>query len=95
MGLSVALCALLVNAIVGENGYLAVLRVRAVQSELEASVAALRHENQRLLQESRRLTTDPAALEETARRSLGVIRPGETLVIVRDATPADPPPAAK
>jgi len=87
VGLSVALTILLVNALVGENGYLATVRVRAEQAQLEAVVANLRIENQRLQRDRERLLSDPTALEETARRSLGLIKPGETLVIVRDAVP--------
>ena len=50
----------------------------------------MRAENARLQQEADRLKTDPAALEEAARRELGLIRPGETLVIIKDARPAAP-----
>ena len=32
-----------------------------------------------------RLKNDPTAIEEEARKNLGLIRPGETLVIVKDA----------
>jgi cell division protein FtsB len=89
IGLSVALCALLVNSIVGENGYLATVRYRAEEAELARAVARLRRENQSLQEQRRRLAEDPAALEEAARRSLGFIRPGETLLIVRPL-PSDP-----
>jgi len=96
LGLSFALCVLAVNAIVGDNGYLATVRYRAEQAGLAAAVARLRFENQHLQQERQRLTKDPAALEEAARRSLGLIRPGETLLIVRPATPpASVPPASR
>ncbi|MCC7007512.1 MAG: septum formation initiator family protein [Acidobacteria bacterium] len=88
-GLAVALCTLLVNAIVGDNGYLAAVRLRAEEAELAAAVAGLRRENHRLQADAQRLRTDPAALEETARAELGLLRPGETLVVIRDAAPAD------
>jgi cell division protein FtsB len=88
LGLSLALCALLVNSIVGENGYLATVRYRAERAELATVVARLRRENQALQAEGRRLVEDPAALEAEARGSLGLIRPGETLLIVRSALPA-------
>ena len=87
IGLSLALTALLVNSIVGENGYLANVRHRAEQAQLEAVVGRLRLENQRLQQERRRLVEDPSALEETARAKLGLIRPGETLLIVQPLAP--------
>lgn len=79
---------LMVNAVVGENGYLAALRARREQDSMAANVARLRMENQQLQEQARRLKTDPVAQEEAARRQLGLIRPGETLVILRDAKPA-------
>jgi cell division protein FtsB len=88
IGLSVALGALLVNAVVGDNGYLAARRMRHEYEAARAEVIRVRIENQRLQQEGRRLETDPAAVEETARRELGFVRPGETLIVIRDATPA-------
>jgi len=79
---------LLINAFVGENGYLATVRARQEQEAAAAKVARLRAENQQLKEQARRLKYDPIALEEAARRQLGLIRAGETLVIVRDAQPA-------
>jgi cell division protein FtsB len=79
---------LLINALVGENGYLASVRARQEQEAAAARVAQLRAENQQLKDQARRLKADPIAQEEAARRQLGLIRPGETLVIVRDAQPA-------
>jgi cell division protein FtsB len=78
------MCMLLVNAVVGENGYLATLAVRREEAALLARRARLRMENQELQQAARRLTSDPSALEETARRELGLLRPGETLLVIRD-----------
>lgn len=84
---------LMVNALVGEHGYLATLRAghdyRALRQDLENR----RAENQELLQQIRRIRTDPAALEEAAREKLGLIKPGETLYILKDRVPADAPPA--
>ena len=77
--------ALMVNAVVGENGYLASLRARHQYAALSAEVTKLRLENQQLKDQARRLKDDPAAVEEAARRDLGLIRPGETLVVVRDS----------
>lgn len=74
---------LMTHALLGENGYFATLRAQRQHAEVEAALTRLRMENQRLQEESRRLREDPAALEEAARRDLGLIRPGETLVVVR------------
>jgi cell division protein FtsB len=84
---------LLVNSIVGDNGYLATVRYRADEAALLAAVAQLREENRSLQEQRKRLTEDPAALDEEARRSLGLIKPGETLLIVRPAVPPASVPA--
>ena len=85
---------LVVNAVVGENGYLATLRARQEYDSVTTALTRLQNENQRLREESDRLRTDLNALEEAARRELGLLRPGETLVIVKDAKPSDPRPDA-
>ena len=87
-----ALGFLLVNAVVGENGYLATLAARREHAALVEKVTRLRVANQDLQQQSRRLVDDPTALEEAARRQLGLIKPGETLLVIRDTTPASPAP---
>jgi cell division protein FtsB len=77
--------ALMTHALLGENGYFATLRAEREHAELQAALTRIRVENQRLREEARRLREDPAALEEAARRDLGLLRPGETLVVVRKA----------
>jgi cell division protein FtsB len=77
----------MVNAIIGDRGLLDTLRARRQYDDLSASIARLRHENARLREEARRLKEDPDAIEELARRELGLIKPGETLFIVRDRPP--------
>lgn len=81
---------LLVNAIVGENGYLATLRLKRTEAEMTATLAHVRLENRRLQDERQRLESDPQTLEQVIREELGYIRPGETTVIVHE-TPAIPP----
>ena len=79
---------IVVDALVGDQGLLAMLRARRQAEELAATIAKQRAENARLREEVRRLTEDPAAIEEVARRELGLIRPGEKLFIVKDVKPA-------
>jgi cell division protein FtsB len=79
---------LIVNAVIGENGYLATLRARRQLEVLASEVAKLEADNEQLRELGNRLKDDPAALEDAARRELGLVRPGETLVIVRDGKPA-------
>ena len=73
---------LLPNAIVGDNGLVALRRLRAETAALQAEVDGLRDERARLVDEAQRLREDPATIEEVARRELGLVRPGERVVLV-------------
>jgi len=75
---------LLIDAFVGDKGLLAMMEAREQYRLLEQSLAEARAENARLREQARRLREDPAAIEEIARRELGLIRPGEKLFIIRD-----------
>jgi cell division protein FtsB len=81
---------IVVDGLVGERGLLAILRARQEYDQVAASIAKQRAENARLRDEARRLRDDPAAIEEVARRELGLIRPGERLFIIKDIPAAKP-----
>jgi cell division protein FtsB len=85
---------IIVDTLVGDRGLLAMLRARKSYDELTAAVARQRAENAHLREEARRLREDPAAIEEIARRDLGLIRPGEKVFIVKDIAPPAPLPPA-
>ena len=74
-----------IDALVGEKGLLQTFRAKREHARLVGSINALRHDNARLRDHARRLREDPATIEEVARRELGLVKPGEILVIVRDA----------
>jgi cell division protein FtsB len=78
---------IIVDALVGDQGLLVMRRARLRHAALEAATLKLRAENARLREEVRRLTEDPAAIEEVARRELGLIRPGEKVFIIKDLRP--------
>lgn len=78
---------LLVDAIIGEKGLLSLLKARRDFKAVEQSLQQARRENAELRDEARRLREDPTAIEELARRELGLIKPGEKLFIIRDAQP--------
>ena len=82
-------CVLLIDALVGDKGLLAMMQARALYRELEQSLSDARAENERLREEARRLREDPGAIEEIARGELGLIKPGEKLVIVKEVPPRD------
>ena len=78
---------IVVDGLVGDRGLVAMLRARQEGDRLSAAIAVQRAENARLRDEARRLRDDPAAIEEIARRELGLIKPGERVFIVKDITP--------
>ena len=80
-------CVLVVDALVGEKGLIAMMKARQEYRALETSLAEARAENARLREEARRLREDPAAIEDIARRELGLMKPGEKLFIIRDVRP--------
>ena len=82
---------IIVDGLVGDRGLLAMLRARHEYDDLAASIARQRAENVRLRDTARRLREDPTAIEEIARRELGLIKPGERVFIVKDVPPTKPP----
>jgi len=74
-----------IDSVVGDKGLLQTFRARREYDQVVASINQLRQENARMRQRVRRLLEDPAAIEEAARRNLGLVKPGEVLVIIRDA----------
>ena len=80
-------CVLVVDALVGDQGLVATMRARKQYDRLAGDLARLRSENAALREETRRLREDPAAIEEIARRELGLMSPGEKLFIIRDIDP--------
>lgn len=80
-------CVLVVDAIVGEKGLMAMMKAREQYRALEASLGRVRAENTRLREDARRLREDPEAIEDIARRELGLIKPGEKLFIIKDVRP--------
>ena len=83
-GLVFVTLVIVVDAIAGEKGLLALLQARREYAALERSLERAREENAGLRDMARRLREDPAAIEEQARRELGLIKPGEVLFIVKD-----------
>jgi cell division protein FtsB len=82
---------IIVDGLVGDRGLLAMLRARQEYDQLAASIARQRAENAKLRDQARRLREDPSAIEEIARRELGLIKPGERVFIVKDVPPSKAP----
>lgn len=82
---------IVVDALVGDRGLLAMLRARHEYDQLASVIDRERAENAQLRDEARRLRDDPSAIEEVARRELGLIKPGEKVFIIKTLPPAQPP----
>ena len=77
---------LVANAVVGERGLIALLRANTAHARLQQIIDTLRTDNGRLHRYAEALTDEPRFIEELARRELGMISPGEQLIVVRTTT---------
>jgi cell division protein FtsB len=89
-GLLAGSAILVVDALVGEGGYLAKLRGHNEQAALQAQLDQVKDENVRLRDLAYRLREDRNTIETTARHDLQLLAPGEIMVEVR----GEKPPAA-
>lgn len=81
---------LVIDGVAGDRGWLANRRAAARYRAEEQALEEARVRNAELRERVRRLRAkDPAAIEEVARRQLGLMKPGEKLFIVRDQVRAD------
>jgi len=75
---------LLLDGLLGERGLARTIRARQELRMASDGLDQLKRENAALRDEVRRLQEDPATLEAVARRELGLVRPGEILVVLKD-----------
>jgi cell division protein FtsB len=76
-----------VDALVGEQGFVAIRQARRQHDHLVAAIAHKQAENAALAEQVQRLQHDPGTIEELARKDLGFISPGEKVFIVKDLPP--------
>lgn len=88
-------CVLVVDALVGDKGVLQMLKKHQEYRALEQDLSNARAQNEQLREQARRLQEDPGTIEDLARRELGLIKPGEKMFIIKDATPAASRPDEK
>ena len=74
----------MLNALFGDRGLLELLRARQEIESLDREIATLRAQNQGLLGEIRDLKTSPLAVERLARENLGLVKPGEIVLLIRE-----------
>ena len=78
---------LIMNTLAGNNGLFDLLSTKNNHAVLLADLSRLRAENDSLRQTAKRLQEDPRAIEEIARDELGLIKPGERLLIFTNDHP--------
>jgi cell division protein FtsB len=78
-------CVILLDSLFGDRGLAQTMRARRDYQRAVVELGRLRNQNATLRDEIRRLEADPAAIEAVARQELGLLRPGEILVLVKDA----------
>ena len=78
---------LIVNALVGDSGYLATLSGKGEQDRTTRELALTRQKNLALQEKIERLKHDPAAVEDAAREKLNMIKPGEVMVVIKEPPP--------
>ncbi len=80
----------MVDGLFGQRGVIENLRLADRNGAMAARVALLKAENIALEEHARRLKHDPAAIEDLARRDLGLLTDGELVVILRDVAAPTP-----
>jgi len=75
---------LLVNGLFGERGLTDTIRARRAFAAAARELDQLKRDNDALRDKARRLRNDPATIESVARGELGLMRPGEILVTIKD-----------
>jgi cell division protein FtsB len=75
---------LLVNGLFGERGLMDTIRARRAAATAARDLDQLKRDNAALRDRASRLRNDPATIESVAREELGLMRPGEILVTIKD-----------
>ena len=88
LGLACLLLIMIVTALFGKKGVMALRRSRRELAARTERIQALEAERARLEAEIKRLEEDPRAVEKPAREKLGLAAPGEKIVV-------DPAPPVK
>lgn len=86
LGIACLFLIMIVTSLFGKKGVLDLRRARRNLAAFETRVRVLEAEKVRLEAEIDRLEKDPRAVEKPAREKLGLVEPGEKVVV----TPAPP-----
>ncbi len=75
------------KVIYGPNGMIVYKAKRAEYERLQQDIAEQNQRHEELEKRVRALQTDPKAIEKEARERLGYVKPGETVLVQRQARP--------
>jgi cell division protein FtsB len=91
LALFIILASSILNALFGDRGFIEMLKARQQLQALEHEIRDTKVENQRLLEEIRALKTSPLAIERLAREKLGLVKPGEVILLIEKTEDRDRP----
>lgn len=76
---------MVVTAVFGKKGVMDIHQLRVELAGLESEVQKLKQDKAALESEIRLLKKDPMAVEKAARKELGLIKPGEKVIVIPKA----------
>jgi cell division protein FtsB len=79
--------ATVLNSLFGERGILGLRKAQEEHAKLLREVSTLEADNARLSAQIRALRSDPLVVERLARETLGMVRPGEIVLTIRQPEP--------
>lgn len=82
LALFLILASSILNALFGDRGFIEMLKARQQLQTLEQEIVATKVQNQHLLEEIHALKTSPLAIERLAREKLGLVKPGEVILLI-------------
>jgi cell division protein FtsB len=85
----IVMVGLVVGSLFGDRGVLQLVSQRQRADALAREIEQLKDENSHLAAEIAALRHDPASIERLAREELGLVRPGETVFVIRDEPSAN------
>jgi cell division protein FtsB len=82
LALFLILASSILNALFGDRGFIEMLKARRELQAMQQEIATIDAQNQHLLEEVRDLKTSPLAIEKLAREELGLVKPGEVILLI-------------
>lgn len=85
-GIIILLFVLILSTFFGKKGLLQIREARRLQLELQAEIARLKKEKEKIEKEVNELRHNPVMIEEEARKKLWLMKPEEKVLILPKST---------